>query len=201
MTTIIGVIFVFTHMVSSANGSFNASVIYGGSTELSVKSFTLCNQNHEIIYTKENIDLNTFYISNSGTVFALNEQKLFFYYSNGEEKLLKDLNYPNGADFEPDHSLFFVSDKDGIFTYSDNGKIKYTFNPGRLFSSLQKGSIVAIISNDTLSIYYDGVRKFERKLLTPYARSIVFSTDAKSIIIEEPSLIEVFDSPAGQELK
>ena len=185
---------------SSANGLYHASITYGGGEGFFVESFTLHNQNGETMYTKENPDACTFYISNSGVVFALNEKYLHFYDKNGGEMLLKNLNYPNGFGFSPDNYLFFVSDKDGILAYSHDGKLIYHFNPGRLFASTKKGRTVAVVSTDTLFVYENGVQKLTEKIPTPYTRSLSFSGDEKSIIIEIPSGIEIFDSQTGERL-
>ncbi len=187
-------------MSSSDNGLYHASITYGGGTEFFVETFALSNQNGEIMYTKENPDAHTFYISDSGVVFALNEKRLYLYDQNGDEVLLKNLNYPNGFGFSPDNFLFFVSDKDGVFAYTDDGELIYRFNPGRLFSSTIKGKMVAVISTDTLFVYENGVQKFTRKLSTPYTRSLSFSDDEKSIMVEIPSGIEIFDSQTGERL-
>lgn len=167
---------------------------------LSVESFTLYNQNGKLMYIEEKPNANTFFISDAGVVFALNEKHLYLYNQNGDEMLLKNLNYPNGFGFSPDDFLFFASDKDGIFAYSNEGSLIYELNPGRLFSSTVKSKMVAIISTDTLFVYENGVQKFMKKLSTPYARTLLFSEDEKSIIIEEPSGVEIFDSRTGERL-
>lgn len=153
---------------SSDNGLYLTSITYSGAVEFFVESFALSNQNGEIMYIKENQDARTFYISDSGVVFALNEKYLYFYDQNGGEVILKNLNCPNGFGFSPDNFLFFPSDKDGIFAYSNEGKLVYHFNSGRLFSSTIKGKSIAIISIDTLLLYENGVQKFTKKLSTPY---------------------------------
>jgi len=197
----LSVILLFPHTISSDNELFHGVTIYGKGMELAAESFTLYNQNYEIVYTRENPDANTFFISNTGVVFALNEKRLYRYNQNGEELLLKNLNYPNGFGFSTDNFLFFASDKDGIFAYSNEGDLIYKLNPGRLFASTAKGRLVAIISTDTLFIYEDGIHKFMKRLSTPYARNVSFSNDEKSIIVKEPTKIEMFDSQTDQELQ
>ncbi len=187
-------------MMSSEHGLYHASVTYGGGVEYFVETFTLYDQNGNIMYTKENPDAKSFYISDSGVVFALSEKCLYLYKHNGDEKLLKEFNYPNGFGFSPDNFLFFASDKDGIFAYSSAGELIYEFNRGRLFSSTLEGKMVAIVSTDTLFVYENGVQKYIRKLSTPYTRSLSFSDHEKSITIEIPSGIEIFDSQTGERL-
>jgi hypothetical protein len=167
---------------------------------LSVESFTLYNQNDEVVYTKEKPRTHTFCISDAGTVFALNEKQLYLYNQNGLEIFLKNLNYPNGFKFSPDNVLFFASDKDGIFVYSNEGALVYALNPGRLFSSTVKGKTIAIISTDTIFVYEHGVQKFVKKLATPYVRTLSFSEDETSIIIKEPAGVEVIDVQTGKRL-
>lgn len=186
--------------ISSESGLYHASVTYGGGVEFFVKSFALSNQNGEIMYIKENPDAHAFYISDSGVVFALSKNRLYLYGQYGDEILLKELNCPNGFGFSPDNFLFFASDKDGIFAYSNKGDPIYKFNQGRLFASTIEGKMVAIISTDTLFVYENGAQKFTRKLSTPYTRSLSLSDDKKSIIIEIPSGIEIFDFQTGERL-
>ena len=197
---ILSVIVLFSQTISSDNGLFQASISYGGGMELSVETFVLYNQNSEIMYTKHKPTTNTYFISNTGVVFALNKKHLYFYNQKGEEVVLGNLHYPNGFGFSPSNEIFFASDKDGIFVYSDEGELMYTLKPGRLFSSTEKGSMVTTISTDTLFVYEDGIQKFMRRLSTPYARSLSFSDDEKSIIIEVPSGIEIFDSQTGKKI-
>ncbi|KPJ74360.1 hypothetical protein AMJ52_00775 [candidate division TA06 bacterium DG_78] len=192
------IIVLFTSTASSDNGLFHAIVEYGGGAELSVESFTLYGDSNELLYTKSKPVTHTFYIGNTGVVYALNEKQLYFYNHNGEETLLKDLNCANAFGFSPDHELFFASDRDGLFAYSSGGELIYTFTPGRLFASTDKGKIIAIISTDTLFVYEDGKQKFIKQLSTPYIRNLSFSDDQKSIIVELPSGTEVFDSETGE---
>lgn len=193
-----GIILLFSATMSSDNGLFHAIVEYGGGTELFVETFTLYGHTNELIYTKYKPVTHTFYIGNTGVVYALNEKQLYFYNHNGEETLLKDLNCANAFGFSPDHELFFASDRDGIFAYSSDGELMYTFTPGRLFTSTDKGKMVATISTDTLFMYEDGEQKFIKQLSTPYIRNLSFSDDEKSIIVELPSGTEVFDSETGE---
>lgn len=188
--------------ISSENGLYHASITYGGGVEFYVESFALLNQDGEIMYTKENPDAHAFYISDSGVVFALSKNRLYLYSQYGDEILLKELNCPNGFGFSPDNFLFFASDKDGILAYSNKGDPIYKLNQGRLFASTIEGKMVAIISTDTLFVYENGVQKFKfiRKLSTPYTRSLSLSEDEKSIIIEIPSGIEIFDFQTGERL-
>ena len=170
--------------ITSSNNEFSAEVVYHGATELAVQAFTLYGRTHEIIYRKEMLRVNTFFIHDSGGVFALNESELYFFRKDGEEFFLRDLTYPNGFGFAEDGSLFFASDKNGIFAYSMGGEPIYQFCPGRLFTGVENGRRVAIISTDTLFLYEDGVLKQVESLSTPYARRVRFTDGAGSVIIE-----------------
>ena len=203
--TIVALSLFFTQNITQANiwsdgGLYQASIAYGGGVEFFVETFALANQNGETMYTKENPYAHTFYLSDSGVVFALDEKRLYFYDQNGSEMFLKDLNCPNGFGFSPDNYLFFASDKDGILAYSNRGELVYQLNPGRLFSSTIEGKMVAVISADTLFVYENGIHKFTKKISTPYIRSLSFSDDEKTIMLEIPSGIEVFDSRTGKRL-
>jgi hypothetical protein len=194
------IIVLFTSTVSSDNGLFHAIIEYGGGAELSVESFTLYGDSNELLYTKSKPVTHTFYIGNTGVVYALNEKQLHFYNQNGEEILLKDLDCPNAFGFSPDNDLFFASDRNGLFVYSSDGELIYTFTPGRLFASTDKGKMIAVISTDTLFVYEDGKQKLIKQLSTPYIRNIFFSADGKSINVEMPSGIETFDTSTGREM-
>ena len=146
---------------------------------------------------KHDLDAQAFYISNTGVVFAVGKHDLYLYRIDGEEALLKELNCPNRFGFSPDNFLFFVSDKDGIIAYSEQGHVIYSFRPGRLFASTEQGELVAIISVDTLSLHEHGVQKFEVVLTTPYARSLVFSDDNSTIVVEVPTDTHIFDVHTG----
>ncbi len=194
---LINTLILFSLTISSDNGLYHASISFGRETQLSVASFTLYDHNSEILYTKQELDVNTFFISNIGTVFALNDKHLYFYGDSGEEELLKDIHYSNNFGFSPDHFLFFASDKDGVFAYTMQGELIYALRPGRLFASTEQGHLVAIIAVDTLFLYEHGVQRFIQSLATPYARSISFSDDGESIIVDEPSGSEIFDTRTG----
>jgi len=191
----------FSYTASSDNGLFCADICYGGGIEFYVESFILYNQDYEVIYIKEKPVANTFFIGNSGVVFALNERQLYLYGPDGAEKLLKDLNYPNGFGFSQDNSHFFASDKDGIFVYKLKGELIYKLSPGRLFISTEKARMIATISTDSLFLYKDGALQFIRCLSTPYTRSLYFSDDEKYITIEELGKIEVFDCHMGKRIE
>ena len=193
------IILLVSATVSFGHGTYRCAIVYTGDTHLAVESFTLY-RNDEVVYTKETPGVNSFYLSTVGTVFAVNEERLYFYAQNGEELFLKDLKYPNGFGFSPDSVLFFCSDKGGICAYSDQGQLVRAYKPGRLFTSTEHGKEVAVISCDSLFLYKDGVLKFSRQLRTPYARAVFFSQDGRSIIVEEPSDNEIFSSRTGEKV-
>jgi hypothetical protein len=185
--------------ITSSNGEFSAAVTYGGDAEPAVQSFILYNEASEIIYRKQMLRVHTFFINDLGCVFALNEKELYLYAQDGEEVFLQELIYPNGFKFSADNSLFFASDKQGIFAYSSTGQLIGKFRPGRLLADADGGKRVAIISTDTLFLYDNGKLKGTKILCTPYARKIGFSDDSRSIIIEVPGGVEVLDVHIDEE--
>lgn len=187
----------FSCTLYSQDSLYQASIEFNGATELTAAMFTLYDREGTVIYTKHDLDAHAFYISNTGAVFAVGKHDLYLYRIDGEEALLKELNCPNRFGFSPDNFLFFASDKDGITAYSEQGYVIYSFKPGRLFASTELGELVAIISVDTLSLYEHGVQKFEAVLTTPYARSLVFSDNNSTIVVEAPTGTHIFDVHTG----
>jgi hypothetical protein len=185
--------FIAAMTAASSNGEFTALVDYGRDAEFVVQSFTLYDKAHEVIYHKQMLGVHTFFITDAGSVFALNEDELHFYHQGGEEVHLQDLEYPNGFGFSVDNSLFFASDKRGIFAYSSGGELIHRFQPGRLYADADGGKSVAIISTDTLFLYDGGMLKCVKILSTPYARRVRFSDDSRSVIIEVPKGVEIID--------
>jgi len=198
---IISLILPLTTDVHSDNGMFHASVDYFGGTELITGSFVLHDQYGDVLYTKTDLVVSTFFICNKGTVFAMNERLLYFYYPDGREKVLKELVYPNGSGFSPDNSLFFVSDRDGIFAYSQEGVLTNTYHPGRLFACSGDGQSFAVISADTLFVYCHGDLMDTENLSSPYARVVYFSAGAESVVVGLRGDIEVYDMSAGTLVK
>ena len=191
---IIGLIICLSTSIHSANGSFHAAVRYSGGSELVTETFELYDHSGDIIYAKKDIPLSTFFISNAGSVFALNEHRLCFYRRDGSETMLRELVYPNGFGFSPDNSLFFASDRDGVFAYSPEGILIHAYRPGRLFASNGSGESVAIVSTDTLFVYHDGVLMDTEIVSSPYSREIYFSRDGDSIMVELQDNIEIYDT-------
>ena len=183
----------FSTSIESDDGSFRASVEYGGGTELMTESFVLYDRYDVVVYMKSNSTLNTFFISNTGSVFALNEHRLCFYHQDGREKMLKELVYPNGFGFSSDNSIFFASDREGLFAYSGDGNLVHKYRPGRLFTSSTKGENVAIISADTLFVHEDGSIIDTEFLSSPYASDLYYSADGKSIVVQIPGAAETYD--------
>lgn len=163
--------------ISSSNGDYVGEVTYSGNTELMTSSFKLYNKKGDMLYHIINPDAITFFISNSGSVFATNEHNLYLYKPNGEIITLKKLNYPNGFAFSPDNTIFFASDRDGLYGYSMSGEVVYQFNPGRLFACTDQAKRVAVVSNDTVFYYEKGNFKFFSILLNPFVRKIQFLED------------------------
>ncbi|MGQ9464310.1 MAG: hypothetical protein ACUVQ4_01200 [bacterium] len=187
---------IFTLTIKSANGAYIGDVTYTGGTDLLTASFKLYNQEGHLLYQIIHPDAITFFISNSGEVFATNEQHLYLYTQNGTVAQLRNLQYPNGFGFSPDNTLFFASDRNGIYAYSMQGKIVYQFSPGRIFASTTQGKRMAIISTDTLFYYQHGELKFQKIISSPFVRKIYFSPDEKTLHLELPDstiLIKISD--------
>ncbi|MEO0184458.1 MAG: hypothetical protein ABIL20_01490 [candidate division WOR-3 bacterium] len=188
---------VFMLNITSADGAYTGEAVYTGGTELITASFKLYDQKGNMLYHIINPDAFTFFISNSGQVFATNEQMLYLYELNGNIIPLKKLIYPNGFDFSPDNTLFFASDRDGIFAYSMTGTMVYQFMPGRLFATTEQGKKMGIVSTDTLFYYEGGNLKFQKILRSPFVRKLYFSPDKEWLHIELPDtteLIQIFDN-------
>ncbi|UCD19951.1 MAG: hypothetical protein JSU64_02105 [candidate division WOR-3 bacterium] len=181
----------FTVDVGSSNGLYRAAVRYGGGSELITSSLTLYDAYDNVLYVKNNITMNTFYVCDNGNVFALNEHRLYFYRVDGSEMLLQELSYPNGFGFSPDNTVFFASDRAGLFAYSDEGSLTGKYRPGRLFASTNGGAAVAVISADTLFVYQSGGLVDREFLSSPYVLDVYFSGDGESIVVRLPGDIRV----------
>jgi hypothetical protein len=185
------------HTVSSNNGKFTGIVDYTGAHELKTKSFTLYH-NGTVLYTLDNPAAITYFVSDSGTVFACNEQRLYFQDMSGASRVLAELEYPNGFAFADDNSLFFASDINGLHVFSVRGDPVATLLPCRLFAVNDLNSLVGSISTDTL--YVQDIRTgdlLNRVILkTPFARSLSFIDD-HAVSIEEPLMVERFDCFTG----
>ncbi len=190
---IIGLFICASISINSDNGLFRASVQYGGGAELVTETFELYDHGGDIIYAKRDIPLNTFFISNTGSVFALNEHRLCFFRRDGKETALRDLVCPNGFGFSPDRSLFFASDREGIFAYALDGALVHTYGPGRLFATAEHGEHVAAVSADTLLVYDNGRLADKEPLRSPYVWEVRFSDDAKRIFVHFKDAIDVYD--------
>ncbi|MEO0095114.1 MAG: hypothetical protein ABIL46_03125 [candidate division WOR-3 bacterium] len=190
MITNLIILIISSLTISSSNGAFIGEVVYTGGNELSTVSFKLFNQKGVMLYHIIRPEAITFFISDSGVVFATNEQMLYLYELSGNIIPLKRLNYPNGFGFTPDNTLFLASDRDGIYAYSMSGSLIYQFYPGRLFASTDRAKIVAIVSSDTLFYYREGNLKFLKLLQTPFVRKIDLSEDGTIIHLELPDTTE-----------
>jgi len=199
MVTHIIITIIFALTLKSSNGQFTGAVDYTGGHDLVTKSFTLY-QGGTLLYKMANPKAITFFISNSGTVFACNEKFLYVYDPTGRVSLIKELNYPNGFAFSPDNSLFFASDINGLFAFANAGELVYEVNPCRLFSSTSDGDEIVTISMDTLYVYEKGILKYQRLLKTLYTRTISIMNE-ESIKVEEPSVIELFNLNTGEKLE
>ncbi len=186
---------IFAVRISSANGAYVGDIIYSGGADLIATSFKLYDQKGDMLYHIINPEAITFFISNSGEVFATNEQILFLYNLSGKITFIKRLNYPNGFGFSPDNTLFFASDQDGIYAYSMSGGLVFQFNAGRLFVSTNQARKFAVVSNDTLSYYEEGRLKFQTLLSTPFVRKIYFSENEKTIHVALPDTTETITIP------
>ena len=184
--------------IRSENGLFNASVEYRGGADFITAAFVLYDRSGTVLYSKSEVAVNTFFICNTGNVFALSEHRLCLYQLDGSETLLRQLVYPNGFGFSRDHSLFFASDREGVFVYSCLGALVHRYRPGRLCASTGNGESVAVISADTLFSYHNGSLIDTEMLPSPYARDVCFSVDAESVRVEFPEGVEVYDARTNE---
>lgn len=201
MESILTMVLLSTQSVFSPRGQYQGIIEYASVIDLTTVSFTLTNAAGDTLYTKTDPEPITFYVTDDATVFATNETKLFFYRQNGKDTLLKDLNFPNGFGFSPDHSLFFASDRDEITAYCSGGKLQLRLKPARLFASTNRGMKIATVSGDTLIIYHEGKEKYVVKLATPFIHELSFSPDGKTICLKEPAGKETLDADSGLKLE
>lgn len=189
------------HMVSytvySSDSLYRASVMFGTDADISVVAFSLYDHDDNVLYNAHGLDAEALYVSRRGSVFVVGDTHLCMYTVDGKNMYLEKLNCPNKFGFSPDEFLFFSSDRDGITAYSNQGTIVYSLRPGRLFASTEQGELIAIVAVDTLFVYRHGVEKFRHVLAAPYARSIVFSDDNASIIVDEPTGSETIRVSSG----
>jgi hypothetical protein len=188
MATCILSLIILSWTFHSDNGQYTGEAIYTGGTELTTVSFTLCDRGVKL-YSLSKPDAITFFISNSGSVFAASEHELFCYDVTGKILFRKRLEYPNGFGFSPDNSVFFASDRDALTAYAANGNIVYSLAPCRLFASTEDASKIAALTNDTLLVYENGRLTSTRILETPYARSLYFE-DRGTIKVDHPGFTE-----------
>jgi len=189
------VLHAISYTVYSSDSLYRASVVFGRDADVSVTSFGLYDHTGNLLYHAQGLDARTLYVSTTGSVFAVGDTHLCLYTAEGKEMYLEKLNCPNNFGFSPDDSLFFSSDRDGITAYSNQGTVVYALRPGRLFASTEQGELIAIVAVDTVFVYEYGIEKLSTVLATPYARSIVFTDDGMSIIIEEPTGTETIHVP------
>ncbi len=197
---LLGLFYLFSIDLSSENGVFSAQIDHSGNTNCFTRHFTM--YKHDLIsYTKEELQAHTFYISDTGTVFALSDLQLYFYDQQGNVKTLKDLIYPNGFGFSTDKHHFFASDRNALNIYSRTGELVYELKPCRLFIGFEQCRFIATVSNDTLFFYEDGIEIAIRCLSTPYIRRLDISVDKRCVIVEMSNTFETIEFPTetGQE--
>lgn len=180
--------------IRSDNGMYTAVISFENGHNLTDATFSLQDKEGIVLYTKDNLASQTFFVSNSGTVFSVDDNTLYHYNKEGDERILKTLEHANGFSFSPDNLLFFASDKEGIFVYSATGSLIHTLDPGRLFDCAENGRQIAVVSNDTLSLYHDGILQQVILLPTPYIHALKFYDDGSSIEIESLSGTLFFDT-------
>lgn len=171
-------------LIESNSEEFKGEVMYTGGTELITEVFTLYDANGNRLYSIPKPPAITFFISDSGVVFATSEKEIYYYDKSGNIKKIKALDFPNGFAFTSDNSLFFASDRAGIYAFSMTGELTYQLAPGRLFCSTEKGEKICIVSNDTLYLYENGKQKSIRVMPTPYIHNIYFTQDQGKVIVE-----------------
>lgn len=189
-----GIIYLFSIDFSSENGIFTMQVDYAGGTELYAEDLTLY-KNDLPLFTLENTPAHTFYISNTGTVFAVSDHQLFFFDQAGNIEILQDLFYPNGFGFSINKEMFFASDRNKLHVYSQTGVLLYELKPCRLFIDFQDGKYIATVSSDTLIFYEEGNEVGTRLLSTPYIRDLEFSEENNYLIMETPRAFETIELP------
>lgn len=194
----LGLFYLFSINLSSDNGVFSAQVDYSGGTNCVVQQITMYRDKMSL-YTIESPEAHTFYISDTGAVFALSDQQLYFYDQQGNVKTLQDLTFPNGFGFSTDNHNFFASDRNTLNVYSRNGELIYELNPCRLFIGFEQGRYIATVSNDTLFFYEDGIEVATRHLSTPYIRRLYISDDKRCVVVEMPNTFETIEFSAETE--
>jgi hypothetical protein len=171
----------------------------GGSGAV-VESFSFYNQYGEVLYTIREPRIHGLFLSDTGTVFAVTDNHLFFIETSGQLMPLKRLQCPNGFHFSQDHSAFFASDKDGVYAYSLDGELKHTFDPGRIVAGINQAQVAAIVSTDTLYTYIEGNLLHRVILSTHYTRAITITSDLH-VVIYTPAGIERYDVYTGTKVE
>lgn len=184
----------------SENGQYQVSVTFHGGTVFEAEQFSLRGRDNVVIYHVDDPGVQTFFVSNQGTVFALSEQHAVFYDLAGACDTLARFAFLNNSGFSEHDDLFFLSLQDGMHVYTLDGRLRYTLMPGRLFSSIRHGATSAVVSADTLRLYNEGVLIHTKILKTAYVQRM-YITGSGTIRVEEHGSIEVFDLMTGEKVE
>jgi len=184
----------------SENGQYHVSVTFHGGTVFEAEQFSLRDMNNVVIYHVDDPGVQTFFVSNQGTVFALSEQHIVFYDLAGTCDTLAQFVFLNNSGFSERHDLFFLSLQDGMHVYTLDGRLLYTLLPGRLFSSIRHGANSAVVSADTLRLYNEGMLVHTKILKTAYVRQVSIA-ESGSVRVDEHDGIEVFDMTTGEKVE
>lgn len=183
--------------VESPDGAFFAEVEYYPGTDLMAKHFTLYAKAGDWIYSISDHQAHTFYISNCGNVYAMNEHNLWFFDVYGVEQWHHSLDGVNTSGFSSGGTVFYVSDKSGIYVYDDCGNVLYKLLPGRLFKAANNGDVIAVTAIDTLYYYEHGSVKHRVHLVDPYVWGLAFSNDGAYILVEYKDRVEEIECITG----
>lgn len=172
--------------------------MFHGGTVFEAEAFSLRDR-EKVLYHVDDPGLQTFFVSNHGTVFALSERHAVFYSKAGECDTLTHISYLNNSGFSEQHDLFYLSLREGMYVYTLDGNLLFTLMPGRLLASTQHGEHVAVVSADTLMLYNEGVHVHTKILETAYVQHVSFTE--WSVCVEEHDGIEVFDMATGERIE
>jgi len=183
--------------MESPDGSMYAVIEYYPGTVLWTEHFTLYTRTGDRIYRINDHPAHTYFICNTGNLYAMNERDLWFFDRNGKEIWHRSLHAVNTSGFSADNTVFFLSEKSGIRVYDNDGNVEHDLPPGRLFSSVNKGDLIAVVSSDTAYYYEHGELVHTIPLSSPYVWQIAFSDDHTTIEIEYVDHLEIIDCATG----
>ena len=179
------------HTFTSDNGQYHLQAEFYGGTVFEVRTFTM-RRGDDLLYRIDDPGVQTFFVSDHGTVFGLSEHHAAYYDRSGRCDSLLVFARMNTCGFSEYHDLFYLSVQEGVFVYTLDGHLLYDLMPGRLFASTRHGENIAIVSDDTLRLYRDGVLVRTEILGTAYVHRVSF-TGSTAVRVETHGGIELFD--------